>query len=114
MADSSIYDMTEAWAQVDKIFEPARKKIKEDRALAIKARVEDMTAVLSTEAGKRVLWWILEEAHIFNSNFTGQSNTTIFREGERNIGLKLLHVALLVDSGIMAKLLDAQITKEEQ
>ncbi len=45
--------------------------------------------VFDTEAGKRVLWFILSECHIYQTSFTGNS-TTFFREGERQIGLKVL------------------------
>jgi hypothetical protein len=34
------------------------------------------------------VWWVLEQTHIYKTSFTGNSET-FFREGERNIGLKV-------------------------
>jgi len=48
------------------------------------------TVFLGTPAGKRVLWKILEWAHVYKSNMNNDSNLVIFREGERNLGLKVM------------------------
>jgi len=49
---------------------------------------------MGTEQGKRVYAEILSWSHIFQSNVSGAGtidvNRTLVREGERNIGLKLL------------------------
>lgn len=41
------------------------------------------------EKGRRIAWWLLEEAHVFRTSMTGNSQT-FFLEGERNVGLKVL------------------------
>jgi hypothetical protein len=50
----------------------------------------DFREVMRTEAGRRVIHRLLERAGIYRSSFTGQSNQTIFNEGNRNQGLQLL------------------------
>lgn len=44
---------------------------------------------MSDPRGRRFVWWLLGIAGIFRSSFTGNSET-FFREGERNVGLRLL------------------------
>lgn len=57
---------------------------------------DDMKAVLASESGRRVLWWLLEQARVFGSCFTG-SSTTFFNEGARELGLKLFNLILTAD-----------------
>ena len=45
--------------------------------------------VFDTDAGKRVFWWLLGQTHLYQTSFTGNS-LTYFKEGERQVGLKLL------------------------
>lgn len=45
--------------------------------------------ILKTEKGRALYWHLLCECGVFSSSFTGD-NYTFFREGERNVGLKLL------------------------
>lgn len=40
--------------------------------------------------GRLLIYWLLEEAHMYQTSFTGNSST-FFKEGERNIGLKLIN-----------------------
>ena len=51
---------------------------------------EDIRAVMSTEQGRRVINKLIVRAGIYKTSFTGQSNQTIFNEGNRNQGLMLL------------------------
>lgn len=44
---------------------------------------------MSDPRGRRFIWRLLGITGIFRSSFTGNSET-FFREGERNVGLKLL------------------------
>lgn len=57
------------------------------------ALLKDFGAVFDTKAGKKVLWWILEQTHPYQVSFTGNS-MTYFREGERQVGLKVLNMLL--------------------
>ncbi|WP_454618366.1 hypothetical protein [Bradyrhizobium cenepequi] len=46
--------------------------------------------VLSTEAGKRVLYWILEECAIYRDAFCGENNATNYTLGQQASGRKIL------------------------
>jgi hypothetical protein len=51
----------------------------------------DYKATFGSEHGKRVLWDILANCHVYRSSFVpGKTDTTIFREGERNAGLRIM------------------------
>ena len=52
--------------------------------------IEDLRSVLKTSAGRNVLWQVLEQANVFGISYTGESNSTFFNEGMRNIGNRLL------------------------
>lgn len=49
---------------------------------------EDLRAVMLTPQGRRAIWRILCSTGARRSSFTGNSET-FFREGERNVGLRL-------------------------
>lgn len=49
----------------------------------------DYRAVMNTPEGQRLLRHIVGHCGIYNQSFTGNSET-FFREGKRNIGLKIL------------------------
>lgn len=51
---------------------------------------KDMEWVLSDERGRRFVWWLLEEAGVYNSSFDGTTEGTVYNEGNRNMGLKVL------------------------
>ena len=54
-------------------------------------RANDLKAVMDTPQGRAVLWRVLAYCGVFQSSFVaGQSDTTAFKEGQRNVGLKLL------------------------
>ena len=57
-----------------------------DRA---KREAADLRWIMSDARGRRFIWRMLGITGIFRSSFTGNSET-FFREGERNVGLKLL------------------------
>lgn len=58
--------------------------------------ISDYRQTFSTEQGKRVLWDLLSQCHIFHTTFTGNSRG-MFLEGERSVGLYLLTMAKLLE-----------------
>lgn len=52
-------------------------------------QLKDMHDVAGTEAGKRLLWEIMEECNVFNE-ITGTIDVVYFEEGRRSVGLKIL------------------------
>lgn len=59
-----------------------------EAAMARKAELADLRAVLDTPEGVRVVRRILAATGLFRSSYTGNSDTT-FWEGHRNLGLWL-------------------------
>lgn len=53
-------------------------------------RYRDFRRVFGTEDGKRVLWQIFEWTHMFRPIAVKDPHDTYRRDGERNIGLKIL------------------------
>ncbi len=47
--------------------------------------------LLSDRRGRRLAWWLLQEAGIYRTSFSGDPAATAFQEGRRDIGLKVLH-----------------------
>ncbi len=50
---------------------------------------EDFKWIVSNKRGRRFIWRLLDQAGVFRSSFTGNSET-FFREGQRNLGLRVL------------------------
>ena len=50
---------------------------------------EDLKLLLDSAGGRRFLWRLLEECGVYKISFTGD-NYTIFNEGKRQIGLRLI------------------------
>jgi hypothetical protein len=65
-------DLTEA--QLQRI-----KKIEED----------DFRWLMADKRGRRIMWRLLEKTRVYQSSFTGNSQT-FFHEGTRNVGLMLI------------------------
>jgi exoribonuclease R len=65
-------------------------KSKEQIEQTRQQEVNDIREVMGTEAGRRVVYKLLDRAGIYRCSFAGQSNQTIFNEGGRNQGLMLL------------------------
>lgn len=51
--------------------------------------ISDLQHVLSTEQGRRFTWNLLSYCGVFQTSMTGD-NFTYFREGMRQVGLKLM------------------------
>lgn len=64
-----------------------RRQIEESERAAEQARA-DMEWVMGDERGRRFLWSLLGDAGLYSLSYTGNSET-FFREGARNLGLKL-------------------------
>lgn len=65
-------DLTEAQKQ-------RIKKIEED----------DFRWLMADKRGRRIMWRLLERTRVYQSSFTGNSQT-FFNEGTRNVGLMLI------------------------
>lgn len=52
--------------------------------------LNDLRSILSNKEGRRFVWGLLTQCGVFKVSYVGNANDTIFNEGKRNIGLKLL------------------------
>lgn len=69
-----------------------RKQVKDAKGkekLSRERELQDIKQVLSTRNGRRFYWNLLGFCGVFESSFTGNSQT-FFLEGKRTVGLKLL------------------------
>lgn len=60
-----------------------RRRLKAERDEA------DFIWLMNQKEGRRFVWRLLKICHLYESSFTGTS-ATIFREGERNVGLQVV------------------------
>jgi hypothetical protein len=67
-------------------------------------QISDMKQVLSTVEGRRFIWELLSFCRIFESSYNGQFGT-IYNEGHRNVGLKILADVNDADPGAYTKML---------
>lgn len=81
----------------------AEQKEKERVARVIRAGLNnDYREVFGTPAGTRVLNDLLGMTHQFQTSFSYSGNSQIeFREGERNIGIKIIERMNKVNQGVL-------------
>ena len=63
------------------------KKIEQRVAVARLQELNDIREVMSTPAGRRVMWKLLEQAHVFTNKFTPKSLELYWNCGQRALGL---------------------------
>lgn len=100
--DKEIFDLVDDLFAEEKAEQVRKTKDFQDQMTV------DFKNVMANPSGLRLFWWLLSETHIFHCNFTGRSNDTLFREGQRFIGITLLKQMLNVDADILSKMLAAQ------
>jgi hypothetical protein len=63
------------------------QRAKESERDARKIELRDLSAVLDTPEGRRVLWRLLDVAGVHRSTFNPHGSISAFNEGMRNVGL---------------------------
>jgi hypothetical protein len=84
---------------------------------AQKNRENVIGAILEQREGRELMWWFLEQCHIFTSSYTpGDPHQTTWREGERAVGLKMLSLIMAAapDSYAIMQREAADNAKQEQ
>jgi hypothetical protein len=68
-----------------------RSRADQEQAMKVARDQEkaDFAWLMSDKRGRRFMWRMLEVTGVYRSSFTGNSET-FFREGARNVGLKLM------------------------
>lgn len=64
---------------------------------------DDLKWILSDPKGRRFIWKYLSFCGVFRTSFTGNSQT-FFKEGERNIGLRLFDEVFEADEDAFLKM----------
>lgn len=67
--------------------------------------LEAFKAVLATPQGKRVLFWVLEQAAIYRDAFSGDSAPTNYMLGQQAVGRRLIGVMDEIDPRTYPRLL---------
>lgn len=70
----------------------AVRKREKDAKRRDQIAADDLRAVMGTPQGRRFVWALLTDARVYSTSFRhGEPvESAVFREGERNAGLKLL------------------------
>ncbi len=66
------------------------KELSAAEQLKRQVEIDDFKWLMAEARGRRFAWRLLEKCGVFRSSFTGDSNWTNFREGQRNVGLLVL------------------------
>lgn len=66
----------------EKLIEAAKKRQEQD--------IADFRWLMSFREGRRIVWNMLSDAHVFQGNFNESHAVMSFLEGERSSGLRLL------------------------
>jgi hypothetical protein len=69
--------------------ERRREDIENQRKLERDIEKADFAWLMSDTRGRRFMWRMLEFTGLYRSSFTG-NNETFFKEGARNVGLRLI------------------------
>ena len=78
----------------------------EEQELEIENEDADLRWFLSSERGRKIMWRALEETGLFRSVFDENHPVMSFREGKRNLGLKLLSTINRANSDLFLSMLE--------
>lgn len=101
---------------VTELFAEDKRALNEDKAEeAWKERIllQSISNLMETPDGKTFMWWLFDQTHYFQPSMTGNS-WTYFREGERNIGNKILEKLLTVRPGAIQELIEHRNKQQEK
>lgn len=77
----------------------------EDQKREWQDTLDAFKAVLDTPQGKRVLFWVLEQAAIYRDAYSGESAPTNYMLGQQAIGRRLIGVLDEIDPRAYPRLL---------
>lgn len=99
--------------EVDDLFGVERKEISEKRKIEENRLEQAFRNLSETHDGRTLFWWLFEQGHVFTSTFTGNS-LGAFKEGERNLALKVLNQLLKVKPTAFNDMLEDRIIPKEE
>lgn len=74
---------------------------------------EDITSVLATPEGRRVMVWTLALTGVYTPSFAATAERTAYNEGQRAVGLAVINQLQAVDPMAYANLLRDSVTYEQ-
>ena len=63
---------------------------KTEQELRDETYTADLVWLMDEPRGRRVVWALLEHCGVFQTSFTSNGSMVMFREGRRDVGLKLM------------------------
>jgi len=76
-----------------------RREAKEQSRFEAAVEMDDIKWLMGSKRGRRIVWRLLGEARLYQQSFEGNANWSIFNEGKRSVGLKLMAQIHAVDGG---------------
>lgn len=73
-----------------------------------------LQTVLSTQAGRIVLWQLLDDTHMYATSFDHSGSVMYFKEGARNVGLTWQARMLAADEGLYELMAREARAREKQ
>lgn len=73
----------------------------------------ELRDILKTYGGRAYIWRILSRCGVFRLSFTGDPNSTFFKEGQRDIGLHLLSEVMEIDSSAFQKMQQEAVERDK-
>jgi len=95
-----------------------KKKRKEEsqrqQKIKIAQDLDDTKYVMCDERGRRFVSKLIARAGVYGNSFTGQSNSTMFNEGARREGLRLLKEIKDLVPGFYLTMLKEEMEEKER
>lgn len=82
---SEHYDPVDLDAQDD-----AAAEVKTREQIALENEIGDLRKLMGNKHGRRVVYRLLDQAHLYSSSIRPDALQMAFAEGERNFGLRLM------------------------
>ncbi|WP_051560468.1 Bbp19 family protein [Marinobacterium jannaschii] len=74
----------------DELSDEQQSDVGKESRQHMQRQLDDLAAVMGTEAGQRLVWRLLESTGIYQQSYTGDPASTYFNEGRRSIGLMIM------------------------
>lgn len=63
---------------------------REENERALEQLQSDIHNLMSSESGRRIAWWLLESAGVYQSSYRDSAHAMAYAEGKRAFGLQFL------------------------
>jgi len=88
------------------------KKAKQKQEDRLKDHRHDVVEILSSESGRRFYWELLSYCGVFELSYQeNRENHVYFKEGMRNVGLKLMSEATGFSPDLFYKMMDEAVKR---